>query len=183
MRLRLARLPEEARALARAASVLGDGALLEDAAATAGLEPAEAAAAAGALVEVELLRARDAVAFVHPVVRGAVHASLGPLEQREAHARAARQLAAAGRPPEQVAAHMLECQPAGEERVVEILRAAAGRSLADGCADLAAAYLRARARRAAGAGAPRRRPVRARGCRAARPRPACGGAPPRGARR
>ncbi len=141
VRLRLARLPEEARALARAASVLGDGALLEDAAATAGLAPAEAAAAASALVEVELLRARDTVAFVHPVVRGAVHASLGPLEQREAHARAARHLAAAGRPPEQIAAHILECQPAAEERVVDILRVAAGRSLADGCAALAAAYL------------------------------------------
>src|SRR5262249_62313663 len=44
VRLRLARLPDQARSLAEAASVLGDGAPLEDAAALAGLELPAAAA-------------------------------------------------------------------------------------------------------------------------------------------
>ncbi len=141
VRLRLARLPDEARAFARAASVLGDGASLEDAAATAGLDVAAATTVAGALIDAELLRDQGAIAFVHPVVRAAVYASLGPFEQREAHARAARLLGAAGRPPEQVAAHVLKCPPAGDAGAVDILCLAAARSLADGAVDLAAAYL------------------------------------------
>ena len=59
-----------------------------------------AAAAAAALAEADLLRAEDRVAFVHPVVRAAVYAGLGPFGRRDAHARAARLLAQAGRPTE-----------------------------------------------------------------------------------
>ncbi len=141
VRLRLARLSEEDRPFARAASVLGDGALLEDAAAMARLEIPRAAAAASALAEADLLRAGKAVTFVHPVVRAAVYASLGPFEQREAHAQAARLLTDAGRSPEQIAAHVLQCPPAADQPAVAILRAAAQRSMADGAAGLAAAYL------------------------------------------
>ena len=141
VRLRLARLPEEAVALARAASVLRDGALLEDAAALAGIERDAIARAAGALVEVELLYPHERVAFVHPVVRAAVYAGLGPFEQREAHAQAARMLAEVGRPTEEVAAHVLMCPPSGDESAVRILREAAARAMADGAAGLAAEYL------------------------------------------
>ena len=85
MRLRLARLSDEARSLAEAASVLGDGTPLEDAAALAGLELPAAMAAATALAEADLLRAEETVTFVHPVVRSAVYASLGPFGRRDAH--------------------------------------------------------------------------------------------------
>ena len=141
VRLRLARLPDKARSLAAAASVLGDGAPLEDAAALAGLELPGAVAAATALADADLLRATETVGFVHPVVRAAVYASLGPFVQREAHARAVRLLARAGRPTERVAAHVLRCPPAGDPDAVEILRAAARRSLGDGAAGLAAECL------------------------------------------
>ena len=90
VRLRLGRLPQEAVALARAASVLRDGTRFEDAAALAGLGREAAAAAAGALVEVDLLSPQDRVQFVHPVVRAAVYTGLGPFEQREAHGQAVR---------------------------------------------------------------------------------------------
>jgi DNA-binding CsgD family transcriptional regulator/tetratricopeptide (TPR) repeat protein len=141
VRLRLARLPAQARSLAAAASVLGDGAAVEDAAALSGLALPEAAAAAMALAEADLLRAEETVRFVHPVVRAAVYEGLGPLGQHEAHAHAARLLAGTGRPAERVAAHVLRCPPAGDPDAVEILRAAARRSLADGAAGLAAEYL------------------------------------------
>ena len=141
VRLRLARLPGQARSLAAAASVLGDGAAVEDAAALSGLALPEAAAAAIALAEADLLRAEETVRFVHPVVGAAVYAGLGPLGQREAHVHAARLLAGTGRPAERAAAHVLRCPPAGDPGAVEILRAAAGRSLADGAAGLAAEYL------------------------------------------
>jgi tetratricopeptide (TPR) repeat protein len=142
VRLRLARLPEQARALAAAASVLGDGAALEDAAALAGLELPGAVAAATSLAEADLLRAEEKVAFVHPVVRAAVYAGLGPFGRRDAHARAVRLLTQAGRPAERIAAHVLRCPPAADPDAVAVLRAAARRSLADGAAGLAADYLR-----------------------------------------
>jgi DNA-binding CsgD family transcriptional regulator/tetratricopeptide (TPR) repeat protein len=142
VRLRLASLSGQARSLVQAACVLGDGAALEDAAALAGLDLPSAAAAAMMLAEADLLHAAETVAFVHPVVRAAVYAGLGPLGQREAHARAARLLAAAGRPAERVAAQVLRCPPAGDPDAVAVLRAAAERSLADGAAGLAADYLR-----------------------------------------
>ena len=82
-------------------------------------------------------RARHA-RFVHPLVRAAVYASIGPFEQREAHAEAARLLAAAGRPPEQIAAHVLQLAPEGS--------AERGRDPADGRAALG----RRRRRRARG---------------------------------
>jgi DNA-binding CsgD family transcriptional regulator/tetratricopeptide (TPR) repeat protein len=142
VRLRLARLSDEARSLAAAASVLGDGAPLEDAAALSGLELPRAAAAATALAEADLLRAHERVGFVHPVVRAAVYASLGPFGRRDAHARAARLLIQAGRPADRIAAHVLRCPPAANPEAVAILRAAASRSTADGAAQLAAEYLR-----------------------------------------
>jgi DNA-binding CsgD family transcriptional regulator len=142
LRLRLGRLSDEARSLAEAASVLGDGAPLGDVAAQAGLELPGATAAATALAEADLLRAEETVAFVHPVVRAAVYAGLGPFGRREAHTRAARLLAAAGRPAERVAAQLLRCPPASDPDAVAVLREAARRSAADGAAGLAAEYLR-----------------------------------------
>jgi DNA-binding CsgD family transcriptional regulator len=141
VRLRLARLSEEARSLAAAASVLGDGARLEDAAALARLEPPRAVAAATALAEADLLRAHETIAFVHPVVQAAVYGSLGPLGQRDAHARAVRLLTRAGRPAERVAAHVMRSPPAADPEAVAILRAAAVCSMADGATGLAAEYL------------------------------------------
>jgi DNA-binding CsgD family transcriptional regulator len=141
VRLRLTRLSDEARSLAEAASVLGDGVPLEDAAALAGLELPAAAAAATALTQADLLRAEETVGFVHPVVRAAIYAGLGPLGRRDAHARAARLLAQAGRPAERIAAQVLSCPPAADPDAVAVLRAAARRSLADGAAGLAAEYL------------------------------------------
>jgi DNA-binding CsgD family transcriptional regulator len=141
VRLRLARLSEEARSLAAAASVLGDGAHLEDAAALSRLELPQAAAAATALAEADLLRTEERVAFVHPVVRAAVYTGLGPFGRRDAHTRAVRLLTQAGRPAERIAAHVLRCPPAANPDAVDTLRAAARRSLANGAAGLAADYL------------------------------------------
>ena len=141
VRVRLARLSDEARSLAQAASVLGDGAPLEDAAALSGLELPRAAAAATALAEADLLRAHDTITFTHPVVRAAVYASLGPFGRRDGHERAVRLLTQAGRPVDRIAAHVLRCPPGADPGAADILRAAARRSMADGAAQLAADYL------------------------------------------
>src|SRR5581483_11114942 len=123
--MRVSRLGEEAAAVARAAAVLGDQAELPAIAALAGLDEPAVAAATGALARADVLRPEPPVGFVHPVVRDAVYHDL-PLGERELqHGRAARILADAAAPAEQVAAHLLAVPAhAGEPWVVERLEEA-----------------------------------------------------------
>jgi DNA-binding CsgD family transcriptional regulator len=141
IRARLARLAPDAARLAQAAAVLGDGCDARDVATLAELDAAAAAAAAELLARTEVIRRDPAVAFVHPVVRAAVYTDVPPAARARAHARAARLLAAAGRPPEQVAAHAMLAPPSGDAWIVAVLREAARRALAEGAADVAVAQL------------------------------------------
>jgi hypothetical protein len=63
----------------------------------AGLTVEEASAAAADLRRVGILQRRGALAFIHPVVRAAVAASLDEAERERGHARAAELLCDAGR--------------------------------------------------------------------------------------
>ena len=95
--LRLARLPPEALALLRAASILGDGTELRHAAAPPAWKASEPAA-----------RPRSAgsppsggsAQFFHPVVRAAVYETLDVVERGAAHRAAAELLLQVGAPPE-----------------------------------------------------------------------------------
>src|SRR4051812_29500134 len=93
---RVARLGAEASALAGAMAVLGDGGRLADAAALARLDDRSAAKAASGLVKVEVLSGDDPFTFVHPLVRRSVYAQLSLDDLDDAHATAARLLAARG---------------------------------------------------------------------------------------
>ncbi len=139
--VRLARLPEEALKVARAAAVLGDGAEVTTAASLAGLSKREARAGAAALVRAEILQAERALEFVHPLVRATVYHELPPPELGLEHERAARLLADGGAPAEQVAAHLLAVPARGEAWVVEKLRTAAAAALRKGALESALAYL------------------------------------------
>jgi DNA-binding CsgD family transcriptional regulator len=139
--LRLARLPGEATALLEAAAILGDGTSLGQVAALAGLEPAPAAKAARTLLRSDLLIRDDPVEFFHPVVRTAIYDGLDTLARSDGHRRAAALLVQTGAPPEQAAAHLLATVRGRDPFVVETLRAAARRSLAQGAADAAIGYL------------------------------------------
>jgi DNA-binding CsgD family transcriptional regulator len=140
--LRLSQLPFGAMALARATAVLGDGAPFALATQLAGLEPATAAEAADALADVDVLVARESIAFVHPIVRAAVYAELPSAERAAAHADAARLLHTAGDPDDRVAAHLLEAHPGVGDWVVEVLRNAAARAVARGAPESAIRFLR-----------------------------------------
>jgi DNA-binding CsgD family transcriptional regulator/tetratricopeptide (TPR) repeat protein len=140
--LRLARLPPQAAALARAVAVLGDDADPRVAAALAGLDEKVASEAAGALARADVLRPQPPLAFVHPMIGAAVSAALPPLERSAGHARAARLLADAGADPDRVAAHLLRSPPAGDALVVAALRDAARRARPRGASESAVAYLR-----------------------------------------
>src|SRR6185312_15254591 len=71
--VRLGRLPPDSIAIARAASILGDGSELRHAAALAELDLVVAGRAASRLVRVDLFREADPIEFFHPVVRSALY--------------------------------------------------------------------------------------------------------------
>jgi DNA-binding CsgD family transcriptional regulator len=140
--LRLARLPADAVAVARAVSVLGESAELPVVAALAGIGEPEVGAAARALVRAEILRPEPPLAFVHPLVRDAVYHELPPGERELQHEHAAQALRAAGADTEHVAAQLLAAPRRGEEWVTALLERAAATAMGKGAADSAAAYLR-----------------------------------------
>ncbi len=138
---RLTRLPEACGRLARALAILGDRTELMHVAALAELEPDEAARCADALAEVQLLRPERPLDFQHPIVRTAIYRSMGPLERAEMHSRAARILVEAGAEGEDVALHLLEIEPSGDARVVELLRESAAAAAERGALHIAATHL------------------------------------------
>jgi DNA-binding CsgD family transcriptional regulator len=139
--LRLARLPQDSAAVARAAAVLGDGAELPAVAVLAGLDDAAAARATATLVQAELLRPDPPLGFVHPLVREAVYRDVPPGERELQHEHAARLLEESGASPERVAAHLLTIPARGEQWVVDTLVAAAQSALQKGAAESAVSYL------------------------------------------
>ncbi len=139
--VRLARLPEPALRMARAAAVLGDGADLTLVADLAGVDD-DRGGAAEALVRAEILRDEPAAEFVHPLVRDAVHLDISSVERAHAHRRAARLLADRAAPVEQVVAHLLAVPPSGDAWVVETAVAAARAAERRGAPDSAVEHLR-----------------------------------------
>lgn len=141
--VRIARLPDPVRELARATALLGGSEVaLRYAALLAGLSAGEAAAAADSLAAGGLMLARLPLSFVHPIVRAAVYGEIPAGRRADAHARAARLLAAEDAPPERVAAHLLATQPAGDAWTVERLVQAADQALARGAPEAAINALR-----------------------------------------
>ena len=128
VRAEVAGLPDDARALVQAAAVAGDPFELDLATRIAALDPA---AALGALDVVErqgLVRATPdprRFAFRHPVVRTAVHDTLGAGARLAGHAAAARELAAMGAPLAARAQHLAHAAAPGDVEAAAALRAAA----------------------------------------------------------
>ena len=77
-------------ALARALSVLGDGAQVGDAARLAGLAGAELEAAMAALVSAGIVESGGTVRFTHPILRSAIYGDLSPAERERLHQAAAQ---------------------------------------------------------------------------------------------
>ncbi len=97
--MRLTRLPADCTAVARALAVLGDGCLLADVAALAGLDEPTTATALAALARAEVVRPDYPLGFVHPLVGDAVYQALSSGERELYHERAAARAAGAGRSP------------------------------------------------------------------------------------
>ena len=140
MAARLDTAPGSARALARAVAVLGS-APVQQGAAVAEIDPAEAARAADTLAGAGLLHPGVPLSFVHPLLREAVLATLSPLERSQLHGRAARAMADEGADAERIAFHLLEAPPGQDEWAMAALREAASAALAAGRSDDAVAVL------------------------------------------
>jgi DNA-binding CsgD family transcriptional regulator len=139
--LRLARLPEPTREVARAIAVLGDGADIGAVATLTGIDDAEAAAGTAALARAEILRFEPPLGFVHPLVRAAVYHEIPPGERELRHERAAVALEAAGARAERIAAHLLAVPARGDEARLQVLTNAAEESIRKGAAESAVSYL------------------------------------------
>jgi DNA-binding CsgD family transcriptional regulator len=140
--MRLARLSEDAIAVARAVAVLSDSATLPAVAALTELSEERVADATGLLARAEILRREAPIGFVHALVRDAVYLELPLGERQLQHERAARVLLDAGAPPEQVAAHLLAAPRRGQEWVAQQLREAGRAAVARGAAESGVAHLR-----------------------------------------
>jgi DNA-binding CsgD family transcriptional regulator len=165
--VRLAKLPAAALPLARAVAVLGADArpdrairLAQVLGASRLTEPA-ATEAIEALVRTGILGPGRPLAFVHPIVRAAIHQDMSATARSAAHARAAQLLAAGGTGGEgidgdgtdgdrdgdgidldAIAGHLLLTEPCGSTTVVDQLRAAARHARDRGAPGSAAVYLR-----------------------------------------
>jgi DNA-binding CsgD family transcriptional regulator len=142
MLARLAQLPDDSRSVARAVAVMGGGTELRDIAEFAGMRETEVSVAADGLAEVGLFEMGRPLRFAHPLIRSTVYGDLQPAARSRDHRRAADVLAGTGVPRSQVAAHLLVVEPTRDDRVVDILRDAAGDAMARGAPDAAATYLR-----------------------------------------
>jgi len=139
--LRLARFTPTAASLARALSVLGDGAQVGDAARLSGVDGPDLEAGMAALVSAGVVEAGGAVRFTHPILRTTIYGDLSAAEGERLHRAAATILRARGAPAGQIAAHVLQTEPAADPAAVALLRDAAGDALALGDAAAASALL------------------------------------------
>lgn len=99
------------------------------------------ALAADAPVAAEVLAPGRPLEFVHPIVRTAVGEGNPPAERAVLHLQAARLLYAEGGDAERVAPHLLATERRGDAWVVDVLRAAAARSVDRGAPEAAVRYL------------------------------------------
>ncbi|MDQ3677781.1 MAG: AAA family ATPase [Actinomycetota bacterium] len=142
VRATLDRLGPAARALARAAAVLGDDVDLGLAAELADLPLSEAAPVAGDLTRAGIFDDAPTLRFRHPILSGAARADQSVPECAAAHARAAALLRTRGAGPERIALQLMHASPTGDDSVVSELRLAAERARARGAPGTAAALLR-----------------------------------------
>jgi DNA-binding CsgD family transcriptional regulator len=143
---RLARLGPDAASLAKAVASLGGTAHMVDAAELARLTDRRAADAAAALTQSGILAGRPQLEFVHPLMRDAIESDTTPALRADAHFRAARLLAANGRPVDHVVAHILASPERADPWAVTWLRQA-GREARERGAPETAAQLLSRALR------------------------------------
>ncbi len=139
--VRLARLPADARAVARALAVAGDDSDHRLVAALAGLDADAVLSAADTLRDGFVFDRAASLRFIHPLVHNAVYVDLRAGQRALAHKRAAALLRDRDADPEQIATHLLVTEARGDREAVETLVAAGRSALRNGAPKSAIAFL------------------------------------------
>src|ERR1700756_4864521 len=127
--LRLARLPAPAGALARALSVLGEGAQVDDAVQLSRIASGDMDAAMLGLVAAGVVEPGGTIRFTHPIVRSAIYDDILPAERERLHHSAWCTLQERRAPLRQIAAQVMHTQPAADMDAGGLLRGAASDAL------------------------------------------------------
>lgn len=139
--LRLDRLGQPARELARALSVMGPDSELQYVAALAELAPREAVDAVELLGQAAILDCALPPRFTHAILAQAVRSGLSTARRAALHRSAAQLLADDGASPERVAGHLLEADARGEAWAAQALARAGELALARGAPAAAIPFL------------------------------------------
>ena len=139
--LRLARLGDEATALARAVSLLDTDAEPRFAYELADLDADAGARAAGLLDEARIVEPGATLRFAHPILRTAVYESIPAAERAMAHRRAAVILAERGGDTDRAGVHLLATHPDGEPWTLYTLMGASERARSRGAPEMALTLL------------------------------------------
>ncbi len=135
-------LGTEGPAILRALAVLGDGSELRAIGPLAQTDPARAAEILDGLAAAAILDDGADHRFAHPLLGASIYESIPTATRGALHARAAGLLGELGAPAEEVAAHLLRCEPGSVEGALGVLELAARRASETGAPDSAATYLR-----------------------------------------
>ena len=140
--LRIARLGDNALALARAVAVLGTSTSLTIAAKLSGLDFTGGTIAAERLTAAQIFAHTDALSFYHPMIRAAVYRKFPSGERAGCHLDAAKLLREAGADMDEVAMHLMRGAPSDSEWARTALHSAAKSAARKGAPSAAADYLR-----------------------------------------
>jgi DNA-binding CsgD family transcriptional regulator len=122
---RLDGLSPETHSFLEATAILGDDIDHRLVAELAGVDASLASQMADALSEIHILRDARPLRFVYPLERSTVCGEMGHARRARAHAEAARLLDLHGSTLDQVAGHLLQTEPSGDEWVAQKLERAA----------------------------------------------------------
>lgn len=142
MAARLRAQPEPAMVLLRALSCLGQAADQDTLSRLTGLDALGYAEIVRSLTAQGFLLPKAMPVFAHPVVREAVDRLTSPAQAERLHVNAASLLHSAGRPAEEVAAHLLAVPSPQAMWAVDVLREAAESAARRGDVEAAARHLR-----------------------------------------
>ncbi|WP_342659990.1 hypothetical protein Rruber_04259 [Rhodococcus ruber] len=140
--LRIARLGDDALALARAVAVLGTSTSLITAAELGGLDFAAATIAAERLTAAQIFASTANLSFYHPMIRAAVYRKFPSSDRARSHLEAAKLLRTSDADMDEVAVHVMRGAPTDAQWARTALHAAAKSAARKGAPSTAAAYLR-----------------------------------------
>lgn len=135
--LRIGELPRDAHAVARAIAVLGGSATSARAATVAGLTSEVTAEGSRALAVSGIVDDLLPPVFIHPLVHAVVLDDLSAPERSAWHQRAAAALRQSGGRTDEIAAQLMQTEPAGDPAVVATLTESAEAALAGGAPEAA----------------------------------------------